>query len=34
MQGTASMLPQELASRIRLLEIRTDRVVEEITGGA
>lgn len=28
------MLPQELASRIRLLEIRTDRVVEEITGGA
>ena len=28
------MLPHELASRIRLLEIRTDRVVEEITGGA
>ena len=28
------MLPQELASRIKLLEIRTDRVVEEITGGA
>ena len=28
------MLTQELASQIRLLEIRTDRLVEEITGGA
>ena len=28
------MLPQELTNQIRLLEIRTDRVVEEITGGA
>ena len=28
------MLPPELAAQIRLLEIRTDRVVEEITGGA
>lgn len=28
------MLPPELVAQIRLLEIRTDRVVEEITGGA
>ena len=28
------MLLQELTNQIRLLEIRTDRVVEEITGGA
>lgn len=28
------MLTQELAAQIRLLEIRTDRLVEEITGGA
>ena len=28
------MLPPELAKQIRLLEIRTDRVVDEITGGA
>ena len=28
------MLPAELARQIRLLEIRTDRIVEEISGGA
>ena len=28
------MLPPELAKQIRLLEIRTNRVVDEITGGA
>ena len=28
------MLPAELARQIRLLEIRTDHLVEEITGGA
>lgn len=28
------MLPPEIAKQIRLLEIRTDRVVDEITGGA
>ena len=28
------MLPPELAKQIRLLEIRTNRAVDEITGGA
>ena len=28
------MLPAELAKQIRLLEIRTSRIVDEITGGA
>ena len=28
------MLPPEIAKQIRLLEIRTNRVVDEITGGA
>ena len=28
------MLPPEIAKQIRLLEIRTNRTVDEITGGA
>ena len=28
------MLPPEIAKQIRLLEIRTNRMVDEITGGA
>ena len=28
------MIPEELAKQIKLLEIRTDRMVEEISGGA
>ena len=28
------MIPEELARQIKLLEIRTDRMVNEISGGA